>query len=151
VLVVVAIAAVMSALVILRLGTWRAPDRPDIQLERFGALLETQCEQAMFQARPRGLRVTDEGYDFWQATASGWVALSPDGLTRPRNWSADVIPELMLDAYRVDLDEEASNPQIICQPLGEMTRFELVLRNDEGHWRMTGQARGQLALAEPGS
>jgi len=149
--VVVAIAAVMSALVILRLGTWRAPDSPDVQLERFGALLEHQCEQAMFQARPRGLRVTDEGYDFWQASASGWVALSPDGLTRPRDWSADVTPELMLDGYRVPLDEEAANPQIVCQPLGEMTRFELVLRHDQAAWRMTGQARGQLALAAPGS
>ena len=150
-LVVVAIAAVLSALVILRLGQWRAPDGPDVQLERFGALLEVQCEQAMFQARPRGLRITAEGYDFWQATAAGWVALSPDGLTRPRSWSGDVALELELDGHRVGLDETPEAPQIICQPLGEMTRFELALSHDQRQWRVTGQARGELSYTRPPS
>lgn len=147
----VAIAAVMSALVILRLGQWRGPDGADVQLERFGALLETQCEQAMFQARPRGLRVTAEGYDFWQATSTGWVALSPDGLTRPRRWSDEVAPELQLDGHEVPLDETAEEPQIICQPLGEMTRFELALRHDQRRWRLIGRPRGQLEYSEPPS
>lgn len=151
VLAVVAIAAIMSAMVILRLGEWRAPDEPDVQLRRFGALLETQCEQAMFQARPRGLRVTAEGYDFWQATSTGWVALSPNGHTRPRNWSVDVAPELQLDGYRVGLDEVEAEPQIVCQPLGELTRFELALRHEQGVWRVSGRPRGQLGYAEPGS
>lgn len=147
----VAIAAVMSALVILRLGQWRAPEGPDVQLERFGALLETQCEQAMFQARPRGLRITSEGYDFWQATADGWVALSQDGLTRPRSWSREVAPNLQLDGHSVGLDEDTQQPQIICQPLGEMTRFELALSSDDRVWRLTGRPRGQLAYSGPRS
>ncbi len=149
VLVVVAIGAILAAMVVLRLGQWGSPDDPAAQLERFGALLESQCQQAVFQARPRGLRVTDHGYDFWQATASGWVALRGDGLDRPRAWTGAVAPALLLGGHEARLSATVEAPQIVCQPLGELTLFELTLAKDQQRWRVNGRGDGRLVYHWP--
>ncbi len=146
VLVVVAIAAILTALVVLRLGDWRSPDDPRLQLERLASLIERQCEQAMFQARPRGIRVTEAGYDFWQASSQGWVALAPEGLDRPRAWVIGEGPELLVEGHGVDLAGEPDGPQLTCQPLGELTLFEIVLRDQAGRYRLVGNSGGQLAV-----
>jgi len=144
VLVVVAIGAILAALVILRLGQWGSPDDPAAQLERFGALLEAHCQQAVFQSRPRGLRVTDNGYDFWQATANGWVALAGDAINRPRSWVGTVAPDLLLDGHQARLSTALEAPQIVCQPLGELTLFELTLAQDQQRWRLNSRGDGRL-------
>jgi len=146
VLVVVAIGAILTALVFLRLGDWRSPDDPRMQLERLAALIERQCEQAMFQSRPRGIRITESGYDFWQATSQGWVALAPEGLDRPRSWAAEQGPELLVEGHGVDLAREPDGPQLACQPLGELTLFEIMLRDQTGRYRLVGNGSGRLAV-----
>jgi general secretion pathway protein H len=150
-LVVVVIAAILTALVALRLGDWRSPDDPQHQLERLAALIEAQCQQAVFQSRPRGLRVTDAGYDFWQATSAGWVPLRGDGINRVRDWAGEVSPELLVDGHRLRLDNEPEGPQIICQPLGELTGFEVSLEFDQRRWFLTGRGDGRLDVRLPAS
>ncbi|MFW5815522.1 MAG: GspH/FimT family pseudopilin [Wenzhouxiangella sp.] len=145
-LVVVAIGAVLASLVVLGMGRWTSPDDPERQLARMAALLELQCEQALFQSRPRGLRVTAAGFDFWQASASGWIELPAAGINRPRAWSDAAEPELFLEGRRQALDEDIDRPQIQCQPLGEVTAFELELDTGEQRVRLTVSGGGRTQL-----
>lgn len=145
-LVVVAIGAILASLVVLGLGRWSSPDDPERQLARMAALLELQCEQALFQSRPRGLRVTPAGFDFWQATSSGWIELPAAGINRPRAWSGAVEPELFLEGRRQGLEDEIDLPQIQCQPLGEVTPFELELESGEQRARLTVSGGGRQQL-----
>jgi general secretion pathway protein H len=148
ILVVVTIGAVLAAMVVLRLGADGGQD-PARQLERLAALIENQCEQAMFQARPRGVRLTTTGYDFWQLAGDGWQRLPADGISRPRNWSSEVRPELLLDGHGARIDSDRMAPQIVCQPLGELSPFELQLQSQGRIWRLAGRADGALMATSP--
>lgn len=147
-LVVVTIAAVLAAMVVLRLGSDGSED-PARQLERLAALIENQCEQAMFQARPRGIRITTAGFDFWQLADNAWQRLPSDGISRPRSWPVDVRPQLLLDGHSALIDADRAAPQIVCQPLGELSPFELQLQGDGGTWRLAGRADGALMATSP--
>ncbi len=146
VLVVVTIAAILAALVVLRLGDWRSGAEPVDQLERLAALIDYQCEQAMFQSKPRGIRLTLAGYDFWQSTSQGWAPVPEDPIARPRNWVGEADPDLTVDDRAVALEEEPASPQLVCQPLGELTRFELSLRLESRSASLLGEPGGRLAV-----
>lgn len=148
VLVVVAIAAIVTALVVLRLGSWHDPADPATQLQRLAALIEHQCEQSMFQSRPRGVRLDEEGYDFWQATGDGWAPLPDEKLDRRRLWAGEPRLELVLDGHRVPLGDTPQAPQIVCHPLGEMSPFSLDFRLHGRSLALVGEARGRLALED---
>lgn len=146
VLVVVTIAAIMAALVVLRLGQWRSGADPIEQLERLAALIDYQCEQALFQSKPRGVRLTSEGYDFWQASGAGWAPLPDDQVARPRAWQGPVQLDLVVESRRVALEEAPDAPQLTCAPLGELTDFNLELRLDGRAAVLVGEPGGGLAL-----
>lgn len=145
-LVVVTIGAVLAGLVVLGLGRWSSPDDPQRQLARMAALLELQCEQALFQSRPRGIRVTPAGFDFWQAGSAGWVELPSSGINRARAWRGDIEPGLVVEGRHQRLEDEIDLPQIRCQPLGEVTPFELELGAGEQRARLTVSGTGQQRL-----
>ncbi|MEE4303211.1 MAG: prepilin-type N-terminal cleavage/methylation domain-containing protein [Wenzhouxiangella sp.] len=149
VLVVVIIAAILAALVVLRLGDWRSGAEPVDQLERLAALIDYQCEQAMFQSKPRGIRLTVAGYDFWQSTSQGWVPVPDDSIARSRSWVGEVDLDLTVEERAVALEEEPASPQLVCQPLGELTRFELALRLDSRSASLLGEPGGRLAVERP--
>ncbi len=149
VLVVVAIGAILAVLVVLRLGAMNDQDDPAEQLQRLMALLEAQCEQAMFQSRPRGMRVTEDGFDFWHASADGWLPLTGDGIHRPRRWSGEFTAELLVEGHSAPVDSDVDQPQVICQPLGELSPFELSLAAAGQRWRVNGRGDGRLELQRP--
>lgn len=145
-LIVVVIGAVLAGLAALSVGSWRSTDAPEPQLRRFLALLEAQCDAALMQSRPRGVRLSSGGYDFWQATSGGWVLLPAEGLSRPRDWPQGLEPRLFVEGRRQTLAEEPDSPQIICQPLGELTAFELELGQAHERVRLSGSAGGRFSL-----
>ncbi|NBB69990.1 MAG: prepilin-type N-terminal cleavage/methylation domain-containing protein [Alphaproteobacteria bacterium] len=146
VLVVVTIAAVLASLVVLRLGAWRSGAEPAGQLERLAALVDYQCEQALFQSRPRGVRLTAGGYDFWQSTARGWLPVADDDVARAREWLGGAEPDLVVEDRRVELEAEPAAPQLVCQPLGELTAFNLELRLEGQAAVLVGEPGGRLAV-----
>lgn len=146
VLVVVAIGAIVAALVVLRLGDLRSPQAPGPQLERLAGLIEAQCQQALFQSRPRGVRITAGGYDFWQAAADGWAALPDDGINRQRQWLGRPDIELVVEGHPVRVEDESDAPQLVCQPVGELSPFTLVMRVAGEQFRLTGEPGGRLAM-----
>lgn len=146
VLVVVTIAAILASLVILRLGQWRSGAEPVEQIERLAALIDYQCEQALFQSKPRGVRLTAAGYDFWQSTDSGWVPVPGDEVARPRTWQGAVDLDLVVEDRPVAIEQDPPAPQLICQPLGKMTAFGLELRLENRTAALAGEPGGGLAL-----
>ena len=145
-LVVVTIAAVLSGLVVLSLGSWTSPSDPEQQLARLAALLDEQCEQAMFQSRARGLRMTLEGFDFWQSGPDGWQALAAAGGLQAQRWPEGLAVDLLLEGRQQDLDEDVQIPQVHCQPLGEITPFELILEGEEQRARLLVSGNGHREL-----
>lgn len=145
-LVVVAIGAILAGVAVLSLGRWQSVDDAEQQLARLAGLLEVQCEQALFQSRARGIRLTDAGFDFWQSGSAGWSELPGDGVSRPRAWAGD--PELVLfvEGRRQTLDGNGDQPQIVCQPLGEVTSFELELRMPGSRARLSVSPNRRLDL-----
>lgn len=145
-LVVVVIAAVLAGLALLSIGDWRSDEDPQRQLQRFAALLEAQCDAALFQSRPRGILISRSGYDFWQSVDGGWVRVESAGLNRSRAWAADLVPRLFIEGRSQELGEEDAPPQIVCQPLGELTAFELELGAETAAVRLSASAGGQITL-----
>lgn len=145
-LVVVAIAAVLTGLVTLAIGNWRSTDDPERQLQRFALLIEAQCDAALFQSRPRGIRVTAEGYDFWQAVDETWVQVAGADVDRPREWLAGLQPRLFVEGRRQGLADADSPPQIVCQPLGELTAFALELGERNAALRLIASGGRQLTV-----
>jgi len=161
VLVVLAIAATLTSLVLLRLGSWQNPEDPQRILERIAARMTHQCEQALFQSRPRGLRLTEQGYTAWQGGPDGWQPLPQRGPDQAQSIPRALDVALELGGYPVELGEGATagdreepgslRPQIICQPLGELTPFRLILTQAAGPaWSLEGEAGGRLILAQDG-
>jgi len=157
VLVVVAIMAAVSALVVLRLGQWSSPDDPERVLERLAARLGHQCEQALFQGRARGLRLADHGYDFWALGPEGWQALADRPANRRQSFPDALTVELELAGQPAELDlpesaladPERWPPQITCQPLGELTPFRLALIQGRQSWELEGYGSGRLERRMP--
>ena len=147
-LVVVVIGAVLAGLAVLSVGGWGSHDDPERQAARFAALLEAQCEQALFQSRARGVRLSADGYDFWQAAATGWARVPAAGIGRSRSWPDGLEPRLFIEGRRQALEPVEERPQIVCQPLGEMTPFELELGGTAGRARLSASAGGRLSLRE---
>lgn len=159
IMVVLAIAATLTTLVILRLGSWQNPDDPERILERIAARITHQCEQALFQSRPRGLRFSQAGYDAWQGGPEGWLPLPEQGPDQAQSIPRSLTMTLELSGYRVDLteveglvdgeDDDSVRPQVVCHPLGELTPFRLTLSGDDGKPRtLEGDASGRLTLLE---
>ncbi len=145
-LVVVTIGTVLAGIAVLSLGRWGSADEPREQLARLAGLLELQCEQALFQARSRGIRVLDSGFDFWQAGSAGWAPLPGEGVSRPRAWTAGAEAVLFIEGRRQPLTDTDDVPQIVCQPLGELTPFELELRVADRAARLAVSAGGRIDL-----
>ena len=147
-LVVVAIGAILASLVVLSIGNWSSPAQPRHQLSRFAAVLDTQCEQAMFQSRARGIRLTFEGFDLWQSGPDGWQALSSSSAGHAHRWPQGLEVDLLLEGRRQQLDDEIDSPQIHCQPLGQVTPFELSLAGDGRQARLLVSGNGSARFAE---
>lgn len=138
-LVVIAIASIFTSVVVLSLSGWRSENAPEFQLDRVARLVEQQCEQALLQARPRGVRVTASGVDGWHQTRQGWQLDTSMGAAQA--WPSSTHPRLWLDGFPVALDS-ASNPQIICHPLGELSDFVLDLGPSEPGLRLSSLPAG---------
>lgn len=144
ILVVVAIMAVFSGIVVLRLGTGGGAD-PRTGLERLAALTRAHCDQAVFQGTPRGIRLTSRGYDFWQSGRNGWIP-TDSGPFHARDWPEDHTVTVLLDEQALLLSADPRQPQLVCTALGELTPFILELRGAGVSLRLYGIPDGRLMI-----
>ena len=123
ILVVIVIFSVLSGFVILSLRGVSDADRLTEAADRFAALVEFQCEEAMLGGRTIRLQVDDSGYRFEVATRTGWLTPA-DSVFRARTWPVPLTARLRLDGQ---VHSRAEDTGISCLPTGEITPFELQL------------------------
>jgi len=144
VIVVLVIVATLSGLIIIRVGQFRAAP-PAQQLDRLATLLAGWCELAVLQQRNLGVRISAEGYDFWEpdyATGAAGVRSvswreSRQEQYAPRLWEGDAAPDLLVSGQITELNLDT--PQLRCFASSQMTPFTLRLRQP-------GQNRQQAVL-----
>lgn len=157
VIIVIFILALVSGILLLRLGSTspvRVTERAAKQLQSF--LIVAQ-EQALLQPAVLGLSLADEGYQVLElrdTSVGQWVPLEE----RARFWQAHPLDSniqltLFVNQKQVAVPSllRASNqPQITMLPSGELTPFELFIQHRSGSvaYRITGNFAGQLDMTE---
>lgn len=144
ILVVLAIAALVTGIVVLR----AMGDQPEAairaELDRVEALLAAQCDRALFQGRSLGLRLTGSGLDYWIFADDGWQLLRGDRILRPRPWPEAIELRAEVDQRPVNLNRAGPRPQILCDPMGELTPFTLTLRSHRHTGTLHATSRGRI-------
>ena len=144
ILVVLVIVATLSAVIVIRVGQFGAAT-PAQQLDRLATVLSSWCQQAVFQQRNLAVRISADGYDFWEPDLAAVNAgdnatgtAGDQGITwresqhesfGPRTWDGDVLPDLQVAGQITELDLQI--PQLRCFASSQMTPFTLRLSQAE--------------------
>ncbi|MEM7053326.1 MAG: prepilin-type N-terminal cleavage/methylation domain-containing protein [Pseudomonadota bacterium] len=121
-LVVILIAALLTSLAVLRFSSDNEAERADHSLDRLAASIELLCDQALLTGQVRGLRLSNEGYDFWSLVDHRWRRLPDDQPPRARAWPDDLPIEIEIEQRRLSA-AGTDQPQLWCsalQPIGEL-------------------------------
>lgn len=149
VLAVLVIIGVIVGFATLSLGN-RNRDVLDQEARRLAALMPLALQEAMLSARELGF-VLDEGqYAFLVLGPDGWRPMEDDVL-RTRTLAPQVEAELAGDPPGLaEPEQEALQPQILFLSSGQITPFELTLRDPkvDGYFRLTGAITGEIRLTE---
>lgn len=122
-LVVMVVAGVIATVV--GLSTVGGGQRdPATQGDRLALRVQAQCDRAVLESRLIGLRLHGGGYDFWQRAPDGWLRLESPPLA-PGTWPEDTRIVARLDGEAMRIGNAATAPQVLCNPVGELTPFAL--------------------------
>lgn len=129
ILVVLVITATLASLIVLNFST-RAEDQLQRDAERFAALLEQHCQDAMLLGQIRGLSLDDRGYQFWYRANKQWLdAGNGKRVYRSREWAGDWDLELSInglaESLNRGLDSAEQQPRLICLGDGLLPLFVL--------------------------
>ncbi len=150
-LVVIALIGIILTFATLTLGGDRRAERLEEAAERFRQLTRLAAEQAVLRGEEWGLALDEAGYRFLYLEDDGWRPVA-DPTFRPRHWPEGIEARLLLDgqpaalADAADGDADAPSPDILLLSSGELTGFELVLRDagTEHVARVFGYPDGRL-------
>lgn len=176
-LVVIVIVGVLVGGVVLTMVD-RGAERLDTESRRLAALVQAARDEAILQARSRGLGLWLHGYGFYvrnvdpvvqapsadeadaedgedgddedEEEASLWSAVSDDRTFRPRDLGEDIRMDLYLEGIRARLEPgPPDRPQVFLLSSGEVTPFELVISDGEGRRRqLEVDALGRITWPE---
>lgn len=127
ILVVVVIAGVLAGVALLQFSSDRPGARLDREAQRLDARLTEVCGRALLTGAPHGVRLTAEGYDFWQRRPSGrssgpsgsqgaWQPLSERQRPAARDWPDGLRVDLVAAGQRI-APTTAERPQLVCTAL----------------------------------
>ncbi len=139
VLVALVITGVLIGLIVLSLPSSTAADHQREDLQRFYALANQHCREAVLLGRQHGIRLTEQGYEFRRYAAGGWQPMPSNAVFRPRRWQRPWDWSLQIQNLPVEPDDE-SPVHLICAASGEWLPFEMVLRHgrDRASLRVAG-------------
>lgn len=112
-------------------------------LQRVAEAADQQCERALLLASVQGLRIDQDGFQLWQWQDAGWQPLPRSG----RQWPAQAAPRLQVDGHSAPLDP--LQPQILCDPVGARSAFELSIGPANQQWRLRVNGAGDVELLRP--
>ena len=125
-LVVIVIAGVLTTLAVLRFSGDNEAERAKDSLDRLAASIELLCDQALLSGQVHGLRLSNEGYDFWTLIDNRWQAVPNDQTPRARTRPEDLPVEVEIEQRRLSA-APSSQPQLWCSALEAMAAFEVRL------------------------
>lgn len=149
-LVVIVIISIMLGYLVVSIGS----DGPDKLLKneanRISTLIQMASEQALLQRNELGLYIGEEQYQFFQLRDGEWAPLS-DIIFRERTPSESIQLELITvnAAPPPEIEEEDKIiPQIFLLSSGEVTPFELEIKDDglEEYYTLIGTETGDITL-----
>jgi len=128
ILVVVAIAAIVTSMAMLSL-----PDAgPQTVLEReqarLRASLQSMCDQALLTGSVHGVRFHRRGYDFWHRSDLSWQPLAAGRQPAAVTWPDSLSYRLSVEGLEFSAASPA-RPQVSCSALEPPTAFRLELRS----------------------
>lgn len=123
ILVVVVIAGVLASVALLRLGNTGPEQQLAREADRLQARLEALCEQALLTARPHGVRMTADGYDFWRHVGGQWQPLGEHERPLAASWPEGMRARLSVRGQPVAATT-ALRPQLVCSALEPFEPFE---------------------------
>ncbi|MFQ5983326.1 MAG: type II secretion system minor pseudopilin GspH [Woeseiaceae bacterium] len=159
VLVVVLIIGIISATVILSLGSLGDDRALQQEARRITTLIEMASDEAALQGRDFGLELLQTGYRFveYDPLTGFWGEVFEDDLMRSRQLAEDTAFELFLEDRRVLLDTEVRDdddvdadylPHVLILSSGDITPFELeIIRNtDRASVALSVSANGAIKV-----
>jgi len=167
ILVVVVIMGIISAIVVLGLGTLGDDRELRNEARRMTALIEMTLDEATLQGRDFGLELMQSGYRFveFDPLTEQWSEVIGDDLMRPRSLAEGTEFELFLEDKRVllkidsaetekDDDDDARNlnddylPHVLVLSSGDITPFVLeIFRNsDRASIQLSASPAGELKV-----
>lgn len=131
IMVVLVVVSVLAGFAVLALRGRDVQSIVDEEADRLLMLVTLAQEEALFRYRTIGIRVTSQGYGFfeYQNDAQAWEP-TLDPLLRERSLGEGMGFRLYIEGRPVILDEDAEEeilPQIVLFPDGTGTAFELAV------------------------
>lgn len=147
ILVVVVIIAIVVSLATLAIRD-DPEQRVRTEVERFGALVTLASQEAVLQSREAAVEFETDGYHFLFFEDDAWTE-AKDDMFRARKLPSDMELHITIDGQRIDFGddhEKRHDPRVYLLSGGEMTPFELTVRNTAGtaSYRVQGDFGGKL-------
>jgi general secretion pathway protein H len=152
ILVVVLIIGIVVSLATLAIHDDPA-QRARTEVERFGALVTLASQEAVLQSREIAVEFATDGYKFLEFEDGNWSE-PKDDMFRARTLPQDMELQISIDGEQVKFESDKDMkgrepPRIYLLSGGEMTPFELTVRNvtGTGSYRVRGDLGGKLAFS----
>jgi len=169
VLVVVVIIGIISAMVVLSLGSLGSDRELQTEARRMTSLLEMASDEAALQGRDFGLELTQSSYRFveFDPLTEQWFEVIGDDLMRLRQLGQDTEFDLFLEDKRVLLDVDPANiaedndeenddknldddylPHVLILSSGDISPFELeiIRMSDRASIQLSATPAGELKV-----
>jgi general secretion pathway protein H len=161
-LVVVAIISILVGAVVLSVSVVGSDREAEQEVHRLQGLVDLLHEDSLMQSRDYGLMLTTGGYRFYvyDYKQLKWLEVAGDKLLAEHAVRNQLVLALALDGKDVELEkkwetidrEKDPQPQVMILSSGEITPFVLDVSRTgvRGHFSLTGDLNGKLAVAEEG-
>lgn len=144
-LVIVIIAAMAAGVIASQNSRLSATGKLNQKVELFRQHVEYAADWALLERSPIGVRVTREGWSFWQleksnAAGKKWVEVDRhEALRLSGDWQSSPQPT-------ITPAPQSSLPQLVITPEGEITPFTLSFRDEDNIRLLDVQSTGSLPV-----
>jgi general secretion pathway protein H len=137
-MVVVFIIGLITAAVVITMGTERRDTELDKEAQRLDALIEYVREQAELQTRDYGFRSNDHAYDFvvFDVLQNKWRPVDEDDVLRERAYPEGMLPSMVVEGRSIVLEQKKKTglndfkPQVMIFANGDLTSFEVKMQRE---------------------
>ncbi len=156
-IVVTLIIGLMVGVVSLSSGLNRQHDVEE-EIKRIAALVDLAAQESVFKSTEIALEFEEDRYRFLTLADNEWRSIEADKIFRERELPAGLELELFIEGeqqfefnieeFSLDEEEKDNHPRIFLFSSGELTPFELNLKNDDGDtlYTLTGSLTGELEI-----